>query len=186
MSGYLVPIIIGAVVLLLIFWVVGRYNAFVKGRNMTEEAFSTMDVYLKKRWDLVPNLVETVKGYAKHESETIENVIRARSAAYDGMSPDEKIDANQQLSAGLGRLMAIAEQYPDLKANTLFVNLSNQLGSIEQDIANARKYYNGVARQFNNTIMVFPGNMIAGMFGFKKQKMFETDAASRENVEVKF
>lgn len=186
MKDFIIPIIIAAVVILLILWVIGRYNAFVKGRNMTEEAFSTMDVYLKKRWDLVPNLVETVKGYAKHESDTIENVIKARSAAYDGLSPDEKIEANQQLGASLGRLLAVAEQYPELKANTLFVNLSNQLSGIEQDIANARKYYNGVVRQFNNSVLVFPGNMIAGLFGFSKQKMFETDAASRENVQVKF
>ena len=183
---YIIIGVAAAVVLLLLFYVIGKRNGFVKARNAVEEAFATMDVYLKKRWDLIPNVVETVKGYATHESQTLENVIKVRNMAYNGLSDDAKMDVNQQLTAGLGRLMAVAEQYPELKANTLFVNLSSQLSAIEQDIANARKYFNAVTRDYNNAVEMFPGSIVAGLCGFKKKKMFEAEAASRENVQVKF
>ena len=145
-----------------------------------------MDVYLKKRWDLIPNLVETVKGYAKHESETLENVIKLRNSAYDNMTDEDKIKANNNLSNGINKIMALAESYPDLKANDNFKDLSNQLSKIEDDIANSRKYYNGTVRQFNNKVEMFPSNIIASLFGFKTKSMFEANNEERENVKVQF
>ena len=145
-----------------------------------------MDVYLKKRWDLIPNIVETVKGYAKHESETLENVIRLRNSAYDNMSDNEKIKTNEALSSGINKIMALAESYPDLKANENFRDLSNQLTKIEDDIANSRKYYNGVVRIINNKTEMFPSNIFAKLFGFKSKEMFEAAASERENVKVEF
>ena len=178
-------IVLGIVVLLLIY-VFATYNSLVGLRNRVEEAFSTMDVYLKKRWDLIPNIVETVKGYAKHEKDTLEEVVSLRNGAYDKMSTDDKVEVNNKLSQGITKLMAIAEAYPDLKANENFKDLSGQLAKVEEDIANARKYYNGAARIMNDKVAMFPSNIIANMFGFKKQKMFEADETERENVKVEF
>ena len=178
-------IIIGIVVLLIIY-IIALYNSFVQLNNKVDEAFSTMDVYLKKRWDLIPNIVETVKGYAKHEKETLEKVISLRNSAYENMSDEEKIKANEQLTSGINKVMALAEAYPDLKANENFKDLSNQLTKVEEDIANSRKYYNGVVRIYNDKVKMFPSNIFAGLFGYKAKKMFETDAAERENIKVEF
>lgn len=178
-------ILIGVVVALVLY-VLGAYNGLVKMNNKVKEAFSTMDVYLKKRWDLIPNLVETVKGYASHEQATLASVVQLRNSAYDTMSDSDKIETNQKLTAGISKLMMLAESYPDLKANQNFMNLSAQLGQTETDIAQARKYYNAVARDMNNKVQMFPSNIIAGMFGFKEAKMFEAAAAERENVKVAF
>ena len=178
-------IVLGIIVLLLIY-VFATYNSLVGLRNRVEEAFSTMDVYLKKRWDLIPNIVETVKGYAKHEKDTLEEVVSLRNGAYDKMSTDDKVEVNNKLSQGITKLMAIAEAYPDLKANENFKDLSGQLAKVEEDIANARKYYNGAARIMNDKVAMFPSNIIANMFGFKKQKMFEANENERENVKVEF
>lgn len=178
-------IIIGIVVLLIIY-IIALYNSFVQLNNKVDEAFSTMDVYLKKRWDLIPNIVETVKGYAKHEKETLEKVISLRNSAYENMSDEEKIKANEQLTSGINKIMALAEAYPDLKANENFKDLSNQLTKVEEDIANSRKYYNGVVRIYNDKVKIFPSNIFAGLFGYKAKKMFETAAAERENIKVEF
>ena len=179
-------IVIGVVVLLLL-WVIASYNKMVRGKNKVEEAFSTMDVYLKKRFDLIPNLVETVKGYAKHESETLEKVIAARNAAGNAKNMEERMQNEAALSGAMRNIFALAEAYPDLKANENFMDLQGQLKKVEEDIANSRKFYNAVVRNFNNMIMVFPGNIIAGAFHFEKQPMFEVaDAAERENVKVSF
>ena len=145
-----------------------------------------MDVYLKKRWDAIPNFVEIVKGYAKHEAETLEKIIKLRAGSYDSMSTNEKIEANKELSRGLGKLLAVAEAYPDLKANSSYQDLSNKLSNMEDNIANARKYYNGAVKEFNNKIQIFPNVLFAGMFGFKKFSMFEIAQEERENVKVKF
>ena len=182
MWGY---IIIGIIALIIIYSLV-LYNSFVKLNNKVKEAFSTMDVYLKKRWDLIPNIVETVKGYAKHEQDTLKEIVNLRNSAYDNMSNEEKIKANQQLSSGIGKVMALAEAYPDLKANDNFKDLSNQLTKVEDDIANSRKYYNGAVRIYNNKVEMFPSNIIAGLFGYKSKTMFEAIANERENVQVKF
>lgn len=179
-------IIIAVVVVLLLIYMMNTYNALVRLKNTVREAFSTMDVYLKKRWDLIPNLVETVKGYAKHEKETLEGVINLRNGAYDNMSTEEKIEANQELSRGIVKIMALAENYPDLKANDNFKDLQGQLTKVEEDIANSRKYYNAVVRNFNNKVQMFPSNIIANLFHFKSEKMFEIVETERENVQVKF
>lgn len=178
-------IIIGVVVLLVLY-VFMTYNSFIKLSNQVKEGFATMDVYLKKRWDLIPNVVETVKGYVQHEKDTLENIVNLRNSAYENMSQDDKIGLNEQLSSGIGRLLALAENYPDLKANQNFMDLSAQLARVEEDIANSRKYYNAVVKNMNNKVQMFPSNIFAGIFGFKTMKMFETDAAEREVVKVEF
>lgn len=176
-----------ALVVILGFYLVGAYNGFVVSRNKVEEAFSTMDVYLIKRSDLIPNLVETVKGYAKHEKETLENVIKARNSAVSAVSAEDKIKAAGEVSGMLSRLFALAESYPDLKANTNFQDLMAQLKVVEEDIANARKYYNGIVRQYNTSIEVFPANIVANLFKFIKKPLFEVEEESqRKNVKVEF
>ena len=183
---YIGYILLGVVVLVG-FYAVGGYNTLVSLRNQVEEAFSTMDVYLTKRYDLIPNLVETVKGYAKHEKETLEAVISARNKAVNATTMEGKIEAENEMSGVIGRLFALAEAYPDLKANTNFLDLQTQLKSIEDDIANARKYFNGVTRQYNTKIEVFPMNILAGIFGFTKKPLFVVaDEQQRQNVKVSF
>lgn len=180
-----VYIAIGILVLLVIY-VLAVYNSLVKLNNSVTEAFATMDVYLKKRWDLIPNLVETVKGYAKHEENTLEKVVQLRNSVYANNSEESKLKANEELAKGIDKVMLLAESYPDLKANQNFLDLSDQLAKIEEDIANARKYYNAVVRDFNNKVQMFPGNIIASVFGYKTKSMFETMETERSNVEVKF
>ncbi len=176
--------IIIAIIVIIAIYTFTLYNSFVKLNNKVKEAFSTMDVYLKKRWDLIPNIVETVKGYAKHEKDTLKEVIELRNSAYDKMSDDEKIKTNEQLSKGINKIMALAESYPDLKASENFKDLSNQLTKVEDDIANSRKYYNGTVRIYNNKVEMFPSNIIAKIFGYKSKNMFEVSEAERENVKV--
>lgn len=176
--------IIIAIIVLIIVYVFALYNSFIKLNNKIKEAFSTMDVYLKKRWDLIPNIVETVKGYAKYEKDTIKEVVELRNSAYDKMSEEEKIRTNEQLSSGISKIMVLAEAYPDLKANENFKDLSNQLTKVEDEIANSRKYYNGVVRIYNNKVEMFPSNIFAGLFGYKSKTMFEANVNERENVKV--
>lgn len=184
MKVLLIFVIIG---IILILYAVGGYNSFVKMKNRIDEAFATMDVYLKKRWDLVPNLISTVKGYAEHEKSTLEMVTSMRKQSYDNMSQEEKIAANKELGVGLGRLIATAEAYPDLKADKQFLQLQQQLNDIENDIANSRKYYNATVREMNTKVESFPSNIIASLFHFAKRPMFEvSDTAERENVKVEF
>lgn len=171
---------------LIIFYIITAYNKGITLRNYVREAFSTMDVYLKKRWDLIPNLVETVKGYAGHEQDILKKVTELRNQNYTGLSKDQKMDINEQLGIGLSKLIAVAENYPDLKANQNFAVLMQDLSAIEEDIANARKYYNGTVREFNNYTELFPTNIIASVFGFKAEKMFEISDNQRENVKVSF
>lgn len=178
--------IIIAILIMIIIYVFALYNSLVKLNNKVKEAFSTMDVYLKKRWDLIPNIVETVKGYAKHEKDTLENIVKLRNGSYNTMSPEEKIKTNESLSNGISKIMVLAENYPDLKASNNFQNLSNQLEKIEDDIANSRKYYNGVVNMFNNKVEMFPNSIFAKMFGYQPKQMFEADSSERENVKVKF
>ncbi len=178
--------VILAIIAVVVIYVIMAYNGFVKTKNTVEEAFSTMDVYLKKRWDLIPNLVEVVKGYAAHEKETFENITSLRANSYDDMPMDKKIEANEQLSQNISKLMAVAENYPELKANQNFSELSASLNRVEEDIANSRKYYNGAVRILNNKILMFPSNIVANMFKFEKAKMFETKEEEKENVKVSF
>lgn len=182
----LIWIIIGIIIVLALIFV-GMYNSFIKLKNSCDEAYSTMDVYLKKRFDLIPNLVETVKGYAAHEKETLQNVIAARNNLQNASTVEEKMAGENALQGTLKTLFAVAEAYPDLKANTNFLDLQNQLKAVEADIANSRKYYNAVVKQFNTKCEMFPSNIIASIFHFEKKPMFEVDSAEeRKNVEVKF
>ena len=176
--------IIITIIVLIVIYALAIYNSFVQLNNKVKEAFSTMDVYLKKRWDLIPNIVETVKGYEKKEKATLKEVVELRNSAYEKMSDQEKIKTNEQLSSGINKIMALAEAYPELKANENFKDLSNQLTKIEDDIANSRKYYNGVVRIYNNKVEMFPSNIFAGLFGYKSKAMFEASANERENVKV--
>jgi LemA protein len=189
--GLIIGLAIGGVLLLLVIilvaWGVGLYNSFVKLKNVVEEAWATIDVYLKKRFDLIPNLVETVKGYAKHESETLEKVISARNKSIDASTTAEKIEADANLSNAIKSINIVAEKYPDLKANTNFIDLSNQLKAIEAELANARKYYNGTVKEFNTKIALFPGMLIANMMKLEKFPYFELDSEEeRKNVKVQF
>ena len=159
-------IIVAITVLILIYFGL-TYNSLVKLNNTVKEAFSTMDVYLKKRWNLIPNIVETVKEYARHENSALKEIVELRNGTYDSMSSDEKVDVNNKLSQKINKLIAIAEAYPNLKANENFKDLSEQLTKIEDDIANSRKYYNGTVRIFNNKVKMFPSNVVAGILGFK-------------------
>ncbi len=180
-------LIVLAVFAVLILWYIVTYNGFIRLRTMCEEAFSTMDVYLKKRVDLIPNLVNTVKGYTQHEAETLEKVVQARSMAMKATDTKEKIKAEGELSAALGRLLAISEAYPDLKANSNFLSLQNDLKTMEQEIANSRKYYNGCVKNYNIKIQSIPSNIVASMAHFEMMPLFEvSDEADRENVKVEF
>lgn len=180
-------IIVIAVIVIIVLWIAGAYNGFVKMRNKVEEAFSTMDVYLTKRYDLIPNIVETVKGYAKHESQTLEKVIAARNMAANASTIEGKVEGENALQGTLKSLFAIAEAYPDLKANSNFINLQNQLTEMEGEIANARKYYNAVVKTFNTKVEMFPNNIIASIFKFTRKPLFEVDdEGQRKNVKVQF
>ena len=180
----LIAVIVLAVVVL--GWLVSAYNRGITLKNYKNEAFSTMDVYLKKRWDLIPNLLEITKGYAEHEKGVFENVTKLRNMNYTAMSDDDKLDINNQLSLGLSKLIAVAENYPELKANENFMQLSQELTAIEGEIASSRKYYNGCVRELNNFLEYFPTNIIGAIFRFEKGKFFEIDESQRENVQVKF
>jgi len=170
--------------LLILAYLIFAYNYFVTLVNSVKEAFSTMDVYLKKRWDLVPNLVEVVKGYAKHESSVLERVTEIRNMSYDHMSLKDKIDTNEKLSMGLSKLIAVVENYPDLKADKNFLDLSFQLSKIEDEIANSRKYYNAVVKKMNTQVEMFPSNLVAKLFGFRQSPFFEAQADERNSVKV--
>ena len=182
-----VLIIILVVVALLVVYLITCYNSFVKLNNKIKEAYATMDVYLKKRYDLIPNLVETVKGYAKHEQGTLEKVIQARNMAMNAGSVDERVEGENILSGTLKSLFALSESYPDLKANENFVSLQSDLNRMEEEIASSRKYYNAIVNTFNTKTEVFPSNLIANMFGFSVKPLFEVENENeRQNVKVEF
>lgn len=178
--------IILAIVIVIAIWAIGVYNGLVKAKNRAEEAESGIDVHLNKRYDLIPNLVETVKGYAKHEEKTLSSVIEARNACIAAKGVDERDKADNILSGTLRSLFALAESYPDLKANTNFMDLQNSLNQVESEILNARKYYNATARTFNDKMMVFPANLIASSVGFKKLSYVDVSDEKKENVKVQF
>lgn len=187
MAATLTMILIPVLVVLLLIWLAASYNGFVRLRNKTEEAYSAMDVSLKKRYDLIPNYVETVKGYATHERETLEAVLKARNGAMQASNPKERMEGETVLSGTLKSLFAVAEAYPDLKANANFVEMQRQLQQIEEEIAGSRRYYNGVVNKYNTKIEMFPGNLLAGMFHFGRKPLYEvTNVEERENVKVTF
>jgi LemA protein len=162
------------------------YNNLVSLRNKVKEAFSTMDAYLLKRYDLIPNLVETVKGYASHEKETLEGVIKARNMAMQATTVEDKNQAENMITGALKSLFALSEAYPDLKANQNFLALQGDLTKVEEDILHARKYYNAVVRTFNTAIQKFPAVLVAATMGFHEEAMFVAAEEERENVKVQF
>lgn len=175
-------IIILIVVALLLFAIAG-YNNLVRLRNNRENAFADIDVQLKQRYDLVPQLVSTVKGYATHEKELLESITAARSAAVNATSIDDKIKADQQLTSALSGLKISVEAYPDLKANQNFMQLQGELADIENKLAAVRRYFNSATRELNNAVQTFPNNIMAGIFGFHKEAMYEIEASQRAAVE---
>ena len=179
-------IVILAIIAVVVLFFVSTYNGLVKLRNMVKDQWSQIDVLLKRRADLIPNLVETVKGYAKHESETLEAVINARNKAVSATTTEEEMKANGELSGALSRLFALAESYPDLKANENFMDLQNNLKETEDKIAYARQFYNDAVLKYKNKLEMFPSNIIASMFGFKPEPFFEATEAEKETPQVKF
>lgn len=180
---YLLP---AGFVVLIILWLILIYNRLVKLRIMTEQAWADVDVQLKRRHDLIPNLIETVKGYASHERKTLEEVVRLRNSAMGATSPEEKIGTENMLTRSLRQLFALAENYPDLKASANFQKLQDELGKIEEVISQARRYFNAVVRDYNTTISTFPNNLIAGFLGFSRKVFFETEEEQKAVPQVKF
>lgn len=178
--------IILAVAVAIAVWLVYVFNRLITLKNRTQEAFSDIDVQLKRRHDLIPNLVETVKGYATHESGVFEKVTQARAAAINAQTVQEKEQTENMLTSALKSVFAVAENYPDLKASQNFLQLQDELSDTENKIQAARRFYNGNARDFNISVEVFPNNMIVGFLGFKKFDFFQADSTERENVQVKF
>ena len=179
----MVTIIIIAVVVVIILAIIGMYNNLVKLRNNRENAFADIDVQLKQRFDLVPQLVATVKGYATHEKELLENITAARTAGVNATSIDDKIKADQQLTSALAGLKVQVEAYPDLKANQNFMQLQGELADIENKLAAVRRFFNSATRELNTAVQSFPSNIFAGMFGFHKEAMYEIEASQRAEVE---
>ncbi len=189
-AGIIIAVVVVVLLIVVVAWWISTRNNFVRLKNKIEEAWSTIDVFLKKRYDLIPNLVETVKGYTKHESETLQNVVQARSVALNAKTPDEKALAENGLASSLRTLFtAVAESYPELKANTNFLDLQNQLKNIEGELEGARRYYNGVVKAFNTKLDIFPANIVGNRMGeeYKKRNYFELDSLEeRQNVKVSF
>ena len=179
-------IIVVAIILVLALFIISNYNSLVSLRNKVKDQWSQIDVQLKRRFDLIPNLVETVKGYAKHESETLEEVIKARNTFTTANTAEEEIKANGELSNAITKLFALAESYPDLKANTNFVQMQNDLKETEDKISYARQFYNDSVLMYKNKLEMFPSNLIAKMFNFKEEPFFEASDTEKENVQVKF
>ncbi len=194
LSGGAIAGIIGAVLLVLVIavaiWWIKTRNAFVRLKNKIEEAWATIDVYLKKRYDLIPNLVETVKGYAKHESETLEKVVSARNIAMNAKTPAEQMEAEKGLTSSLRTfLSAVSESYPQLQANANFLDLQAQLKGIEGELEGSRRYYNGQVKAFNTKLDIFPACIVGKRMGegYEKQPYFELDSEEeRKNVKVQF
>ncbi len=179
-------IIFGAIVVVLLF-IIALYNGLIQLKNKVDEAWADIETQLKRRYDLIPNIAEAVKGYAGHEKQTFEEITKARSAAMKADSPAEKAQAENMLSGTLKSLFALAENYPELKANQNFLDLQNTLREIEESLQLSRRYYNATVRDFNVKLEVFPNNLLAGMLHFEKRIFFEVgSAAERENVKVDF
>lgn len=179
-------IILAVILLAIVAFIWLTYNQLVTLRERIEEALSSIDVQLKRRADLIPNLVDTVKGYAKHEKQLLENVTNARSELMKAGSPEEKARANNMLTDTLKSLFAVAENYPDLKASANFAKLQDELTDTEDKISYSRQFYNSNVLSYNTKIKMFPSNLVAGQFNFKEQEFFEAEPESRENIKVSF
>jgi LemA protein len=174
------------IIVLVMIWGVSTYNSLIVLRGRVDNSWAQIDVQLKRRFDLIPNLVSSVKGYAQHEKETLEEVTASRTKYLSAKTPEEKLGANSELSGALSRLFAVAESYPDLKANTNFLDLQTQLKDTEDKIGYSRQFYNDTAMKFNIAIVKVPTSIIASLFSFKSRPYFKTEGEERENVEVKF
>ena len=179
-------IIVLVVLLLIILAVIGMYNNLVSLKMRVKNAWAQIDTQLKRRFDLIPNLVETVKGYASHEKDTLEAVVKARNEYLSSDTPEGKIEANNDLNKVVTNLFALTESYPELKADTSFRELQTTLTETEDKISYARQFYNDVVMKYNNKVEVFPSNIVAGLFGFKTSAYFNATEEERENVKVKF
>lgn len=178
--------LIGIVIAAIALYLIGFYNGLVKARVMVEEAWADIDTFLKQRFDMIPNLVETVKGYMTHEQATLEKVTALRAQVAQASSMQDKAQADNMLSSTLRSLFAVAESYPELKANQNFMQLHESLQQIEDNLQKSRRYYNGTVKEFNTSLQVFPASMLAPMFGFAKKDFFEVMGEERENVKVDF
>lgn len=174
------------VLVLIILWVISVYNSLIALRNRVKDQWAQIDVQLKRRFDLIPNLVETVKGYTKHESETLEAVIKARNTYVSATVPEEQMKADGELTKAISKLFALTESYPELKANTNFQALQQELTETESKIAAARQFYNDTVMVYNNKVSMVPSNIIASLFKFNKEAFFEANETERQNVQVKF
>ena len=181
----LLVVVVLAVILLI--YVIGVYNSLIRSRNQVKEAFSTMDILLLKRSDLIPDLVATVKASAAHESETLSKVVNARARAVESTDTASRLEAENELSSGISNLLIVAEAYPDLKASSNFIQMQNDLRAMETEIENSRRYYNGTVKYHNNAVSVFPANVVASSFNFKEEPLFElANESQREKPKVEF
>ena len=181
---YLIIILI--ILVLLVIWMIGVYNKLVQGRNKVKNAFAQIDTQLQRRFDLIPNLVETVKGYASHEKELLENVTASRSGYMNATTNAEKMAADNQLTSTLKSLFAVAENYPELKANENFSKLQDDLKGTEDKVAFSRQFYNDSVTMYNNSLQIFPNNIVASMFNFKEEELFKTEEAAKAAPKVQF
>ena len=179
-------IILIIVVVLIVLWAISVYNTLVTLRNRVKDQWAQIDVQLKRRFDLIPNLVETVKGYAKHEKETFEKVIKARNSFNEAKTPEDEMKANNELSNGITKIFALAESYPELKADANFTKLQDELKETEDKISYARQFYNDNVMVYQNKLEMFPSNIVASIFRFKPEPFFAANEKERENVQVKF
>ena len=183
MKWWMILIIVG---ILIVFWAISVYNKLIALRNRVKDQWAQIDVQLKRRFDLIPNLVETVKGYTKHESETLEAVIKARNTYVSATLPEDQMKADGELTKAISKLFALTESYPELKANTNFQALQQELTETESKIASARQFYNDIVMVYNNKVDMVPSNIIASLFRFEKEAFFEANETERQNVQVKF
>lgn len=183
MKWWMILIIVG---ILIVFWAISVYNKLIALRNRVKDQWAQIDVQLKRRFDLIPNLVETVKGYTKHESETLEAVIKARNTYVSATLPEDQMKADGELTKAISKLFALTESYPELKANTNFQALQQELTETESKIASARQFYNDTVMVYNNKVDMVPSNIIASLFRFEKEAFFEANETERQNVSVKF
>jgi len=179
-------LILGVIVVGVVIFAISVYNSLIVLKNKVDEGWADIDTQLKRRWDLIPNMVETVKGYAKHEAGVFEEVTKARSQAMQATTPEQHAQAENMLTGALKSLFAVAENYPELKANQNFLDLQATLREIEEHIQMSRRYYNGTVKDFNTKLEIFPNNIVAGMLGFKKREFFEIADEERQNVKVSF
>jgi len=177
-------LIIGGIALLLVLMIISSYNKLIKLQNNRENAFADIDVQLKQRHDLIPQLVDSVKGYMNHESKVLTEITKARSSAVNASTVGDKISAENQLNSALSGLKIAVEAYPDLKANTNFLHLQGEISDIENKLAAVRRYFNSATKEYNNAAEIFPSNIIAGMFGFKEEDMFEIKAEDRAKLDT--